>query len=137
MLDDSDLGWAAGMIDGDGCVSVSRAVESRPNRTGVYYAVHLYVLNTTRPILLKLQGLFGGRIVQMHPGLATKETWQWGIHGREAQAVLAVLESYLVAKRAQAQVACIFPVGQAGRRRSACLELGQVIGYLAMRRLNG
>ena len=137
MIELTDAAWAAGIIDGEGCISVGR---NRTNGSGVgwRYHVRLNVTNTSRGMLLQLRNLFGGT-AGMDTELRTragKPLWAWNLSGQRAQEVLGVLYPYLRAKQAQAQVAIFCPVGSHNRYRSYTVPLSQAICYLAMRRLN-
>lgn len=131
-----DYAWAAGIVDGEGCIHIRRAASAAARFPS--YQLRLQVSSTTMPMLLRLRRLFGGGIYQA--GHSRKAHWRqnyvWSIVGWHAKQVLSLIEPHLTVKRAQAQVASFFPAGQRGRVRCPLQELGQALGYLAIRRLN-
>lgn len=52
---DGDWGWFAGLVDGDGCISIQR-VKNR------YYTASIIVVNKKPENILKLMTLFGGSV---------------------------------------------------------------------------
>ena len=130
-----DLGWAAGIIDGEGCITVGRK-RTKDSVLGWRYALLIDVTNTSRVMLLRLRMMFGGTISVERRSLTGKAFWQWRLYGRGAQGALAILEPYLIAKRAQAQIALRYPVGPNSRYRSYTCPVSQAVCYLALKRLN-
>ncbi len=63
LLTDTDLAWAAGVFDGEGCVSVIRW-EQRKGDGPIYlnHVLTVTVVNTDIEMLKKLQKMFGGSI---------------------------------------------------------------------------
>ena len=94
---DADLAWAAGFIDGEGCV----AVDSRKSP-------RITVSNTDRRPLDRLQELLGGTICvhgRGNPEKGHRPSWVWAVHGgRSVRRVLAEVRPYLVVKGEQADL---------------------------------
>lgn len=61
--------WAAGLIDGEGCLHIKKRNQS--------YAPRVEVAMTDEGILLDLQKLWGGRIHKRKPQQKRKQAWQW------------------------------------------------------------
>ena len=128
----TDFAWAAGILDGEGCIHISKRV-----RNGHYrYNLILLVGNTSEPMLQRLQEVLGGTV--------GKETWHrhskrpfrnWLAYGKDAQVMLAKIEPFLVAKRAHAWVAIRFPIGRSRSRPQPLFLFGQAVGWMVMRRL--
>lgn len=83
----TELAWAAGMIDGDGCITLTRSKSAFGKPT-------LVVDNTDESIIRELARLFGGSIVikkryQTHH----RQAWSWRRYG--AQQVRANLKAVL------------------------------------------
>jgi len=89
----TDRAWAAGYIDGEGCLDVPRGIRVR-------------VTNTHKPTLDHLQSFFGGS-VRPHsartPQRAHRPTWVWTVHGMEASDALEKLLPFLREKEKQAR----------------------------------
>jgi len=59
------------------------------------------------------------------------------MRGRRAKEALMLLEPYLTTKKAQAQIALLFPVGAIGTNlRHPFCEVSQAVCCLALKRLN-
>jgi hypothetical protein len=58
---DTDWAYAAGIVDGEGCIAVSRAFA--PLRGRYQYGVQIVVANRDRGVLDWMQGLWGGWVV--------------------------------------------------------------------------
>lgn len=96
----SDFAWAAGFIDGEGCISIYRT-------KGDYYYIQLIVACTVREPLEKLESIFGGQQVVMNKPQRgrRKASYQWKVMGRAAGEVIEILLPYLTVKRDAANVA--------------------------------
>ena len=103
----TDLAWAAGLIDGEGCICIYRR-KARGN-TAQRHNLVLVVSMVPDAALRKLCLLFGGKI-NFKPARRLKQgnSWEWRVHQKEAQAVLKQLQPYLVTKLAEARLAIQF-----------------------------
>jgi len=93
-LKPTDLAWAAGIVDGEGCVYIRG--QSSPA---------LAVENTSYPMLRRLHELLGGRIRPRPRKDRDKNLtcWEWYSYaGRPCLRILRALRPYLVVKGAQA-----------------------------------
>lgn len=92
-MNDTDLAWAAGFIDGEGCISI--------RTSGNYYGCVLTVVQKFPSPLLKLQTMFGGSIAARDKGAA----YQWRITSNpKVIEVLTLLYPYLLVKKPQAKL---------------------------------
>ena len=98
----SDWAYAAGIIDGEGCISARMQL-------GRSIIVSVRVANTKFPLLEWLQERFGGHIwVQGRTEEQNKKwakTWVWEVAAKQAQPFLEGVTPYLVLKAKQAYVA--------------------------------
>lgn len=104
-LINTDKAWAAGIIDGEGCVSIVC------NRSRKAFNLRVHVTNTDMKMLLKLQLMFGGRIYgnsAKNQPAHYKERWYWVVHCKNAHDVLITTLPYLVTKKEQAEKALTF-----------------------------
>jgi hypothetical protein len=72
---ETDLAWAAGFIDGEGCVSFSRC--------SGYRQIKVRVAQTRLEPLKRLRSMFGGHISDGARQNSTMPTWLWQIGGRK------------------------------------------------------
>ena len=103
-----DLAWAAGFIDGEGCVSVAKS--SRKGQPLPYYRADLSASNTVRAPLEKLSSMFGGRIVTVRASVGNRRTsYAWKTSGTAKTAeVLRLLLPCLLVKKRQAELVLEF-----------------------------
>jgi hypothetical protein len=116
--DHDDRVYAAGILDGEGTVNISRVKMSY----GYGYRLRVYVVNTHFPLLLWLQDRWGGSIHQASKGshhLGTKPCGIWTITGPTAASFLRQIQTYLLIKRSAALNAIAFQaIVHHGRRSS-------------------
>lgn len=95
-----DLAWAAGFLDGDGCISCYLRGDKKQD---IYIKVS--AVSTRREMLDKLQLMFGGSVCAMHKENSSrnwKSSWIWTTTHRRAERVLLAVHAYLVGKHEQA-----------------------------------
>jgi len=148
MIPETDLAWAAGFFDGEGCVTVAADGKPRRRLRRTSYRLHITVSNTKLAPLERFKTLFGGAVYQQRQngekaGLAVdsagrKASYFWMIPGRAAQRVLASLLPYLCTRHEQAAAALAFPiVGRTGNvGLPSHIAAGQAAIYHELRRLN-
>jgi hypothetical protein len=105
-MDVSSVIYLAGLVDGDGSIFISR----RNDRSGYHhgkYRLFLSVSNQNKDLLDHLGGIWERARVywQATNYRAGRISWE----GPKAQEVIKLLESYLVGKKKQAQLALSFP----------------------------
>lgn len=88
----SEKAYAAGIIDGEGCIT--------GNRSGL----RVVVSTTTVEMVEWLEERFGGAICTMRKQPPRRDQWQWSIYGRNASRFLDTILPYLVVKRDQAEL---------------------------------
>ena len=111
-ISQTDLGWVAGIMDGEGFISILRG--KNPDR--LYLSIG--VGNTDARIVKKLHFLLGGSIDstrQYHPKYKT--IWMWRLNGKEACKILTVIMPFLVSKREEAYLALEFGTTLRGYHR--------------------
>ncbi len=101
----TDLAWAAGLFDGEGCITLKRDY----NGSIPTYSLRLVVVNTHLPALEELRLLFGlGSIRQSAPrSKKQKARWDWRVASRQAETVLRLLLPHLRIKREEAKIAVL------------------------------
>lgn len=104
-IKDTDWAYAAGFVDGEGCIAVTRSYVRRLER--FQYSVQIVVANNRREVLDWLQSIWGGWVVPLGSpdrsasGLA-KESWHWRCPtGQNARPFLEGVRPHLRLKQAQ------------------------------------
>lgn len=86
--------WAAGLFEGEGCVSIKRTPYGRVN-------VRVSIGSTDRDVLEKFARVFGGRVLgpyEKKPG--RKPLYYWGVGGYASlKRIFAAFEPYLGDRR--------------------------------------
>lgn len=102
-MDEALVAWAAGIIDGEGCIGIYRS-RSRSNA----YQLSVSVANTEPELLRVLAQEFGGSI-NAHRGQVAQPGWklafQWRLSSRMAAAFLEQVRPYLRSPRKKAAAA--------------------------------
>lgn len=92
----TDLSWAGGLIDGEGCITAARGVR-------------LEVQSTSRATIERLRELLGGKCyVESRKTAKGRTVFRWVLYGAEAQKVLQDLSPYLTEKKEQAALVIKF-----------------------------
>jgi hypothetical protein len=97
----TDWAYAAGFVDGEGCIAVVRSFS--PLRGRYYYGVAVVVTNRDRSVLEWLCQLWSGRVVSTgaRPGFE-QPTWNWrSPHGPGAERFLSGIRPWLRIKTKQ------------------------------------
>ena len=102
-----ELAWAAGIVDGEGCIGLSKISKC-------HWSLRLSVGNTDIRMLDKLKALFNGTITLQNKkalhdkfsrdGYHRKPLWIWTVYGQKAEDILILLVPYLVVKHEQAEI---------------------------------
>ena len=111
MPSETDLAWAAGIIDGEGCITITRAGGQ----------LRVMVANTDLRMLHKLRELFGGNISRKKTYRAHyKPQWFWQLCAKDAAGALNAMLPYLVTKADQAELGLLSRryIGRVGIRGS-------------------
>lgn len=137
-LTDTDRAYCAAIIDGEGCVAITRS--SRGNAPRLVVAV----VNTSEALIRWMQERFGGRINEVRRKRRTRgerPTWDWRLHNQAAADFLDQVRPYLVIKGDQADLAIQYASAHCGRRpgqRMTAAEADDRARYAeAMWALNG
>lgn len=130
-LTPAELGWAAGVVDGEGCI----CIYGRPQRVtkkGVRaLALVINVGNTDPRMPLRMQELFGGAYSRLaEKRVNRKPAFQWLLTGRPAGECIRLIYPYLVIKKEQAEIAMAYaqtisgkgPIADSVRQERAALQ---------------
>lgn len=93
----TELAWAGGIIDGEGCIQISGA------------SVSVDVQSTSRSLIEKLYSILGGKCsVESRKTVYNRPVFRWRVYGRPAVAILQKVMPYLIEKKDQADLACSY-----------------------------
>jgi hypothetical protein len=113
---DTDWAYAAGFVDGEGCIAVVRSFVPKSSR--YVYGVHVVVANTERAVLDWMKAFWGGWVVAVpkHDG-RWRQSWTWRCSGLKAKPFLSGIRPWLRIKQPQCENALVMvDLLQRGRR---------------------
>lgn len=118
------LAYTAGIIDGEGSISLLRG-ESRPVQ---YFGLAVQVGSTTEWLLLWLESEYGGHIYKFNGNRPkSKPAWKWRINGKFALEFLELIVPYLHIKKPQAELAIKFQSRKNLRNNPVMNEADQIL----------
>lgn len=129
----ADLAYAAGIIDGEGCI-YARVYDSK---SGVATLLQLQVSMCSEQVVRWFAETFGGDVyTARYASLKLREIFIWQVRGKNVAVVLSALLPYLKEKAKRARLAieladCIQPQGYYGRRTRISSEERQNREHLA------
>jgi hypothetical protein len=96
----TDWAYAAGFVDGEGCIAIVRSF--LPTRGRYYYGVHVVVANRDREVLEWMRQLWGGWVVAV-PARNTRDSpaWHWRVATTLAKPLLNGVRPWLRIKTRQ------------------------------------
>lgn len=100
----TDWAYAAGFVDGEGCIAVVRSFV--PSRGRYYYGVNVVVTNTNREVLDWMQSIWGGWVVATSSPsrqVRARLGWNWRSSGAPSKVFLIGIKPWLRIKGAQCQ----------------------------------
>ncbi len=94
MTRETDLAWAAGIVDGEGCISL-HTVKAKH---GSCYVLRLSVTNTSLLMLKRLVEIFGGGNIISQKKYADhhKNRWHWQVCSKQAERAIGLAQNALV-----------------------------------------
>lgn len=104
MFDREKIIYLAGIIDGEGTVSLEIQNANKTCRKTDYYAVRLLVTNTNKRLIDWCHENFGGTIRARTKHPKRKQCYNWSIHSFGAIAILEECEPFMINKRRHAQI---------------------------------
>jgi hypothetical protein len=99
-IKDTDWAYAAGFVDGEGCIAIARSFMPRGNR--FYYTIQVVVANTDRTVLDWMQGMWAGGVFRVTSSRGGgRNSWTWRCGPGVAQTFLPGIRPWLKIKQAQ------------------------------------
>jgi hypothetical protein len=127
-LDSHFAAYLAGIVDGEGCFSISRGTKRVGESIYTSYRPLLNIVNTHHGVLEEIRQTVGhGGLYRVpHSVLRRREAWQYMVYGRSAQAVTRAIYPYLRIKREQADALLTFiPKPNRNGRSSSALSMDE------------
>lgn len=109
---ETDKAYAAGIVDGEGSVSVLRRKSNRAS-----YGVNVRVSMIDQDSILWLLGVFGGSYDTSNKTKSGNTIHRWTVHCRKAADFLELILPYLKLKRSRAEAA--IKLARMARKRGA------------------
>ena len=108
-----DIIYAAGFVDGDGCISMYKHKPRPPTRRNPSYGIKVSVANTAYNVLQWFSERWEGGIPEVSTApayrkRAKKRFWEWKIYGDRAYQFIKQVRPYLQIKSAEADIALEF-----------------------------
>ena len=104
MIEPTVLAYAAGMIDGDGCVQVNK--KKRKDLSNIYYSITASVSQVNEDVPNWLMRNFGGTIFKYTLNKEKRQPlYRWSIHCKQASNFLQLILPYLVQKSERSKLA--------------------------------
>lgn len=131
------IGYAAGIIDGEGSVSISRSIYAP---TGNYtYKLVVQVSMRSSAVPDWLYDNFGGhtgRFKQGKRAFGSGYMSKWHINGIKAKEFIELIIPYLIEKKSQAKAAIMFPISVVGTTMPEEQKQIQAAIYTLLKSLN-
>jgi hypothetical protein len=103
----TQIGWTAGVVDGEGCIFASFYEKGRQSTK---WTLEVTVCNTDVRLLVCLQELWGGTVRKCSPRKDSnhRQLWSWYLLNRDVKPFLLGIRDALVIKKEQADLAIEF-----------------------------
>jgi len=123
-MKDLDIAYMAGILDGEGCISITKICPKNTNLHNLSYGLQVRVGMVDKSIPLLFYYAFGGSFLQKiysHKGY--RNQWLWRVSGVLAVRSLKILLPYLRSKKNEAELAIRF--WEVKRHRTVAGEKGR------------
>jgi len=138
---DTDRAYIAGLVDGEGCIAITRRKLKKLKNDKWYYEPQVIISNTKKDMVNFCVSHYGGWIASAIGRIGNrdyKRIYHWKITGEDMRQLLREVLPYLILKRRQARIVLHFPCYRyRGRYKRTKIELNQQERrYKIMRKLN-
>ena len=133
-LSEAELGYIAGIIDGEGCIGIHKHSDNR-GRSRLHY-LYVIVSNNNPDCVKFFQKRFGGWITARQQQKNWNVNYKWGLRSERARNLLETIEPYLLLKRAQAKLGIEFDKAKIRHKLTDREWKKRERFYLKMRKLN-
>lgn len=104
----AELAYAAGIIDGEGCVTIRCSSRVKRGRPSIVHAVAVAVSSIDEVVVTWLHDRFGGYRSERTPKGSSKSVYTWRCESKTAVMTLSAVRPYLLIKARQADIAMEF-----------------------------
>jgi hypothetical protein len=104
MWDEKILIYMAGIIDGEGCLSIELQAANKSCRKVDYYIPRMSVINTSYPLIEWLTKNFGGKHHIRKKEAKHKLIYVWNIFGQHLEDVVKAILPYMIIKADAAKI---------------------------------
>ncbi len=114
-----DIGYTAGIIDGEGCIHIERQ-KITPISKKYIYRLEVNVCSTDEWLPNWLAFAWGGTVNMQHSSRYMEnanDSWRWKVVSLQAKTLLETILPYLHIKRPQAEVGIIFQKYQSTHKK--------------------
>jgi len=133
-LSDFEIGYIAGLVDGEGCIGIHKHTDNR-GKSRLHY-LYVVVSNNNPKCLEFLKKNFNGWIIKRRQ----KENWninyKWGLRSARARQLLEIIYPHLILKKEQALLGIEFDNNKIRYKLSDEEWNKRESYYLRMRQLN-
>lgn len=106
---ETDYAWAAGIVDGEGCVFIARHKGGGKNGAKAdYYTVGVKVTMGHEPTILRLREMFGSGSKHTVEQVGWNPAYTWLAQSKIAKEVLLKIQPYCITKADEIKVALEF-----------------------------
>lgn len=111
MVSNTEIAWAAGIFDGEGCISMNRQrASTRKDLVTDTYRLVVKVTMGDKPTILRIAQIFGVGTVHNHVGnkAGANASYSWVAQSQVAKAALCLVRPYLITKAEELALAFEF-----------------------------
>lgn len=104
------VAWAAGIIDGEGCITITKQQPGSGGRVNPSHRLYVKVSMGHLPTVERLREIFGRGAITTWRSKSPRENdaYCWWVAARDAQAVLDAVRPHLVTKAEEADIGLEF-----------------------------
>jgi len=106
-MKDTDLAYAAGLFDGEGCISINKVKPNRNPNLKPGFQLRCSISITDEETANWFKEMFGGYVMFRQRARA-QDYWQWVVTSNGAYEFLKVLQEWLRLKKPQAEIGIAF-----------------------------
>ncbi len=104
MFNKENILYLAGILDGEGCISIELQAANKSCRKVDYYIPRLSVINTSYPLIEWLINNFGGKHHIRKKEDNCRLIYVWNIFGQHMEDVIRAVEPFLIVKKQAANI---------------------------------
>lgn len=119
MSRETELAWAAGFFDGEGCIQIS---VTRKNGIPIYHGLSVRLANVDLPSVQRFCSIMSRGSINVRTRPFQKTIYTWALGGKSVIQILCLLMPYLRAKRPEARVVFKF-----SELRSSVKRVGTIL----------